>query len=128
MALIDVSEEPVADGLPVEAARERGHRHAWAIVLAGGEGRRLRPLVRRLCGDDRPKQYVKLLGARTLLRQTLDRIELAIPAERTVVVTMSRHAGYLAEEFPGPERPHMLVQPGDRGTAAAVAYAAHWVA
>jgi len=129
MALIDGVREPLAiDATPTAVTRQGDRRHAWAIVLAGGEGRRLRPLVRRLCGDERPKQYVKLLGARTLLRETLDRIELAIPSERTVVVTMSRHAGYLAEEFPGPERPHLLVQPGDRGTAAAVAYAAHWVA
>jgi hypothetical protein len=32
----------------------------WAIVLAGGEGRRLRPLVRQIVGAYRPKQYVPL--------------------------------------------------------------------
>ncbi len=106
---------------------EARRRNVWAIVLAGGEGRRLRPLVRRLCGEERPKQYVKLLGARSLLRQTLDRTGLAIPARRTLVVTMSRHAGYIAEEFAGPDRPALMVQPCDRGTAAAILYATHWV-
>ena len=126
MSLRDGGLEALDIDVPETAApRERGRRNAWAVVLAGGEGRRLRPLVRRLHGEDRPKQYVKLLGPRTLLRQTLDRTELAIPFERTLVVTMSRHAGYLGEEFPGPDRPHLLVQPGDRGTAAAVLYAAH---
>jgi len=120
-------ESLVIDAIPTAAPAEGGRRNAWSIILAGGEGRRLRPLVRRLCGDDRPKQYVKLLGTRTLLRQTLDRTELAIPSERTLIVTMSRHAGYLAEEFPGPARPHLLAQPGDRGTAAAILYAAQWV-
>ncbi len=128
MTLRDGGFEPLDIDVPETAApREHGRRNVWAVVLAGGEGRRLRPLVRRFYGDDRPKQYVKLLGARTLLGQTLDRTELAIPLERTVVVTMSRHAGYLAEEFPGPDRPHLLVQPEDRGTAAAVLYAAHRV-
>ena len=128
MSLRDGGLEPLDIGVPeIAAQRESGRRKAWAVVLAGGEGRRLRPLVRRLYGDDRPKQYVKLLGARTLLRQTLDRTELAIPLERTLVVTMGRHAGYLAEEFPGPDRPQLLVQPADRGTAAAVLYAAHHI-
>lgn len=43
----------------------------WAIVLAGGEGVRLRPLTRRLYAEERPKQYAILTGSRSLLRQTL---------------------------------------------------------
>ena len=31
--------------------------HVWAVVLAGGEGMRLRELTRHLYGDERPKQY-----------------------------------------------------------------------
>lgn len=34
----------------------------WGVVLAGGEGIRLRPLTRVICGDERPKQYVTLTG------------------------------------------------------------------
>ena len=123
----DGLETSTVDPIPTSST-DGSRRDVWAIVLAGGEGRRLRPLVRRLCGEERPKQYVKLIGARSLLRQTLDRTGIAIRPDRTVVVTMSRHAGYLAEEFPGGERPPMLVQPCDRGTAAAILYAAHWIA
>ncbi len=57
-------------------------RSLWAIVLAGGEGLRLRPLTRQLYGEERPKQYAALLGSRSLLRQTLDRVALAILPER----------------------------------------------
>ena len=70
---------------------ESEHGNLWAIVLAGGEGVRLRSLTRRLYGDDRPKQYAALVGARSLLRQTLDRVSLLIPPERTVVVTLASH-------------------------------------
>lgn len=128
MVVRDDRLETYASHAVAPPSSDGGRRDVWAIVLAGGEGRRLRPLVRRLCGEERPKQYVKLLGARTLLRQTLDRTALAIGPDRTLVVTMSRHAGYLAEEFPGADRPHMLAQPSDRGTAAAILYAAHWIA
>ncbi len=98
-----------------------------AIVLAGGEGQRLRALTRYVCGDDRPKQFAPLLGGRSLLRQTLDRIGLGIPLERTLMVTHARDAVYLAREFPRDERPECLVQPEDRGTAAAILWAAHTI-
>jgi len=98
-------------------------------VLAGGEGTRLRPLIRRVLGDERPKQYVPLLGPRSLLRQTLDRTALGISPDRTVVVTVRRHVEYITEEFKSAAQPpYVLVQPEDRGTAAAILYAAQWIA
>jgi hypothetical protein len=92
----------------------------WAVVLAGGEGVRLRPLVRSALGDERPKQYVPIFGRRTLLGQTLDRVGIGFPVNRTIVVTMERHAEYIAEEFTGCPHPHIFAQPADRGTAAAI--------
>src|SRR6185503_544870 len=104
-------------------------RGPWGVVLAGGEGVRLRPLVRRVVGEERPKQYVKLLGPRSLLQQTLDRVALGISPHRTVVVTVRRHVDYITEEFrSAAEPPYVLVQPEDRGTAAAILYAAQWIA
>jgi mannose-1-phosphate guanylyltransferase len=100
----------------------------WAIVLAGGEGRRLRSLTRRVHGEDRPKQYAVLAGHRSLLRQTLDRVAMTIPPERTVVVTLADHARYLTAALAGGPVPHVLAQPEDRGTAAGVLFPAHWVA
>jgi len=92
----------------------------WAVVLAGGEGVRLRPLVRSALGDERPKQYVPIFGGRTLLGQTLDRVGIGFPVDRTIVVTMERHAEYVAEELTGALHPHIFAQPADRGTAAAI--------
>jgi mannose-1-phosphate guanylyltransferase len=113
------------DGPPLS---QPGRQHCWAVILAGGEGMRLRPLVRQVVGADRPKQYVRLLGPRTLLGQTVDRVSLAIAHERTLVVTVRRHASYIAEEFAGAAYPRILAQPLDRGTAAGVLYPAHWIA
>ena len=106
-----------------------GHvRNLWAIVLAGGEGARLRPLVARVCGDSRPKQYACLLDSRTMLRQTLDRVGVLVPPDRTVVVTMQSHLRYTAGEMRAARAPHFLPQPHDLGTAAGVLLPAHWIA
>ncbi len=118
-----VHRKPIAGVEP--AAPSQGQ--LWGIVLAGGEGVRLRSLARRVCGDDRPKQYLPLFGDRTLLHQTLERVALGIPPARTAVVTLRSHAGYFAEQPRGSRPPHVLVQPADRGTAAGILFPAHWV-
>ena len=103
-----------------------GPPHAWGVVLAGGKGMRLRALTRHLYGEDRPKQYAVLTGLKSLLRQTLDRVSLLIPPERTIVVTMAGQGSYMSAELRQESpMPHVLEQPKDRGTAAAVLLAAH---
>ncbi|MBI3078626.1 MAG: NTP transferase domain-containing protein [Deltaproteobacteria bacterium] len=105
----------------------RARRQLWAVVLAGGEGRRLRPLIRRVLGDERPKQYAALVGSRSMLRHTVDRVAPVIPRDRTVVVTHRRHIMYVTKEFASGLMLHLLVQPEDRGTAAGILYPVHWI-
>ncbi len=98
----------------------------WAVVLAGGEGVRLKPLARRVCGDERPKQYVPLLGSRTLLGQTLDRVARRIPPYRTVVSTVQAHAPYVTAELRR-SGARLALQPEGRGTAPGILFSAHWI-
>ena len=46
----------------------------WALVLAGGDGTRLRELTRLISGAPIPKQYCRILGDRSLLEATLARV------------------------------------------------------
>jgi mannose-1-phosphate guanylyltransferase len=110
------------DGMPVTAGGD-----LWAVVLAGGQGVRLRPLIRRIYGDDRPKQFASLVGARSLLRQTIDRIGPVVSPNRTVTVIRRNHADYLPEALGGAEVRYVLRQPEDRGTAAGVLFPVHWI-
>jgi mannose-1-phosphate guanylyltransferase len=109
------------------SVRESDEESLWAIVLAGGEGTRLRSVTRELYGQARPKQYAVLSGTRSLLLQTLDRVARLVPPRRTIVVTLASHAGYLTAELADLPGMTVLAQPCDRGTAAGVLLPAHWI-
>jgi len=96
-----------------------GENLPWAIILAGGEGTRLRPLTRVLAGDERPKQFCKVIGGETLLQQTTRRVGNLVRPERTLVVVTQSQAHYL--DSPLFDTP-VLTQPQDRGTAPAILY------
>jgi mannose-1-phosphate guanylyltransferase len=61
-----------------------------------------------------------------MVRQTLDRVALQIPRQRTVVVGLRTHPRYLEAEF-GAAPPPLVRQPRDRGTAASVLLPAYWI-
>ena|ERR1700732_2148569 len=77
-------------------------------------------LVRELYGDERSKQFAKIVGSKSLLSHTLDRVALKIPPEQTVIATCRAHGKYMEQEFTETPRQRVLVQPEDRGTAAGI--------
>lgn len=95
----------------------------WAAILAGGNGRRLQPLTRLWTGDDRPKQFCALLNGETLLAHTRRRIAQNVLPCRTVCVVTREHRPYYQAELADVSPARMIEQPGDLGTAAAIAYA-----
>lgn len=94
----------------------------WALLLAGGEGRRLRSLTRQISGDSRPKQFCPIFDGETLLDRTRHRADWLSRMDHQVVVVTRHHAPYwasLARELaPG----RLVVQPENAGTTAGVLY------
>lgn len=91
--------------------------HEWALVLAAGEGSRLRQLTTMASGIAVPKQFCSLAGGTSLLYDTLRRAQVIAPAQRTVAIVSGAHRRWwcsLAQLLPDS---NIVVQPGNRGTA-----------
>jgi mannose-1-phosphate guanylyltransferase len=88
------------------------------IVLAGGEGKRLRSFVHLLRKDLLPKQYVNFIGSRSMLEHTLNRAERLIPSERLFTVINEAHLSFPEVQRQIWKRPAqtMVVQPENRET------------
>lgn len=94
----------------------------WAVILAGGDGKRLLPLTSRLAGDTRPKQFCAVLGGETLLDCTRRRADLVCRFDRQVVVVNRRHEAhyaYLAREL---ALGRLVIQPENRDTGPGIVH------
>ncbi len=87
----------------------------WTLVLAGGEGARMRPVVERWLGRHRPKQYCAFSGGRTMLEHTVERALLLSPESRLLTVTGPGHHAYLEDHPPVPGA--VIEQPDNKETA-----------
>jgi mannose-1-phosphate guanylyltransferase len=94
----------------------------WTLILAGGDGVRLRGLTRRISGDTRPKQYCALDHDETLLERTRRRAALVGGDEREVVVVSRAHEAYYRYLFREMSEERVVVQPENRGTAPGILY------
>src|SRR6266446_10983601 len=85
-------EHEVSDNLcSPDQAIEKGSNDRWAVILAGGDGTRLQSMTRTITGDDRPKQFVPVIGGSTLLDQTRSRVALSVLPGRTLFVVTDKH-------------------------------------
>jgi mannose-1-phosphate guanylyltransferase len=94
----------------------------WALILAGGDGTRLRPLTTQIVGDDRPKQFCALLDGETLLDRTRRRADLLARFDHQMIVVSRAHEPYFHQLHGEVPPGRLVVQPENRGTAAGIVY------
>jgi len=89
------------------------------VVLCGGSGTRLWPLSRKAL----PKQFVPLVGSKSLLQLTLER--LSALSKQVICVTAEEHRFLVQESMEAASiEGHEVLEPVARNTAAAMAAAA----
>ncbi|MCC6443960.1 MAG: mannose-1-phosphate guanylyltransferase [Armatimonadetes bacterium] len=87
-----------------------------ALIMAGGSGTRFWPLSR----PERPKQFLRLVGDRTMLQLTIDRMDGLIPPERILVITNESFVDLVKEQSPEIPEENIIGEPMPRETAAAI--------
>jgi mannose-1-phosphate guanylyltransferase len=95
----------------------------YAVILAGGSGTRLWPRSRA----NHPKQFLDLVGERTMIQQTVDRLLPALPAERICFIVGRQHAAELRSQLPDIPEKNIFIEPMGRGTGPCVGLAASYL-
>lgn len=94
----------------------------YAVILAGGDGSRLKSLTRAIAGDERPKQFCPILNDGTLLDETRDRVALKIKPEDTLFSLTRTHEPFYKHSLWSVPEANRIVQPENKGTAPAILY------
>lgn len=91
-----------------------------AVIMAGGTGTRFWPESRA----QRPKQLLRMVGDKTMVRATVDRLGDLVPPERVLIATTAELAGKIAEELSELPPEAILAEPCKRNTAPCIGLAA----
>lgn len=91
-----------------------------ALIMAGGKGTRFWPLST----EKKPKQFLKLIGEKTMIQMTIDRVKPIIPIERIFVCTGEKYIALVKEQLPELPEKNIIVEPEGRNTAPCIALSA----
>ncbi|MGA2140174.1 MAG: mannose-1-phosphate guanylyltransferase [Verrucomicrobiia bacterium] len=90
----------------------------WAVIMAGGYGERLWPRSRR----KQQKQLLPIVGDKTMIQQTVERVRPLVGDSRIVVVTNHEQAPLVRQQLPRVK--HIIAEPLGRNTAPCIGLAA----
>ena len=91
-----------------------------ALIMAGGKGTRFWPLST----EEKPKQFLNLIGDNTMIQMTVDRIKPIIPMERIFVCTGEMYVDLVKEQLPELPEQNIIVEPEGRNTTPCIALSA----
>ncbi len=91
----------------------------WAVIMAGGSGTRFWPESRK----GRAKQFLNILGSKTLIELTFERIRKVVTSSRILVFTAQDKAASTARLL-GISHSQVIGEPVGRNTAPCAAWAA----
>ena len=90
--------------------------HHWGIILAGGNGTRLLQFIKARFGEYRPKQYCALIGNRSMLRHTIDRVSYLFAADHLLTTVSAQHLTWAFDDLHDRRPGTVIIQPFNRET------------
>jgi len=96
------------------------NRLRFALIMAGGRGTRFWPVSRA----HYPKQLLKIISRKSLIRETADRVLPLVGRSNTFVVTVRDHAGAVRRELAVIPKTNYIAEPCGRNTAPCIGLAA----
>ena len=106
----------------IDRSTDEQRKHEWGVILAGGDGTRLKSLSRRITGDERPKQFCPVMSDISLVKETQKRVALEVPKERTLFLVNRLHQPYYSDILSDIAASNLIEQPRNIGTAPAILY------
>src|SRR6185503_11439197 len=94
--------------------------HYYGLILAGGRGTRFWPRSRKT----HSKQVLNVVGERTLIQATVDRLRPLVPPERIWILTNDHLRDEIVRQLPEVPPRQILAEPAQRNTAPAIGLAA----
>lgn len=92
----------------------------YCVIMAGGSGTRFWPYSR----NSRPKQFLKIVGDKSMLQMTVDRLQKINSVEDIFIVTRSDLAETIANEITGLKSENIIVEPNGKNTAPCIGLSA----
>ncbi len=87
-----------------------------ALIMAGGRGTRFWPLST----EEKPKQFLSLLGNETMLQMTYNRINKLVPRERIFISTGVKYRDLVLDQLDDISHENIIVEPESRNTSACI--------
>lgn len=91
-----------------------------ALIMAGGKGTRFWPLST----EEKPKQFLNLIGKETMIQMTVNRVKPIIPVERIFICTGESYVDLVKEQLPGLPKRNIIIEPEGRNTTPCIALSA----
>ena len=117
-------------GLDIDKSRRTGAEsdtealsNRVALLLAGGDGMRLRDLTSKVSGVPIPKQYCRLMQGASLLEAALARTHLLFPLKRINVILNENHMDFAKDQVKSLPASNIIVQPLNRDTGPGLVFA-----
>lgn len=88
-----------------------------ALIMAGGKGTRFWPIST----EEKPKQFLNLVGEDTMLQMTYKRINELVPNERIFICTGEKYVKYVKEQIIEIDSRNIIIESEGRNTAPCIA-------